>query len=85
MAAKKETGELAGPDRGAISRRHVEEWQLFRKAALAPLLESLDGDAAKTAKAIADVIKICHQEERKAHDFGEGIVTPQGFQIGWEG
>ena len=85
MAQGSQGRELAGPGRGDISRRHGEEWELFRRCVMAPLLESLDADSAKTAKAIADVIKICHQEERKAHDFGEGIVTPQGFQIGWEG
>lgn len=57
-----------------ISRRQGGEWASFRRDVLDPLYASCAGGELKDAKLLADTIKICHEGERKAFDYGEGAV-----------
>lgn len=53
-----------------MAARHEEEWRRFREEVLTPLYEKVAGGDEKNAKALADIIKICQEGERKAHVFG---------------
>lgn len=55
-----------------MSARQGAEWKRFREEILTPLYERVAGGDEKNAKALADILKICQEGERKAFVFGEG-------------
>lgn len=67
-----------------VSQRHKDEWKKFREVQLASLLSNPDADAAKIAKAIADVLKVYQEGERKAWDFNEEQTTDNSITFAWE-
>lgn len=66
-----------------ISKRQNEEWGEFRKDILNPLYSACRDGEIKDAKLLADVIKICHEGERRAFDYGDGI-TDTSLQIAFD-
>lgn len=70
----------------AMSARHGEEWRRFREEILMPLYEKVAGGDEKNAKALADILKICQEGERKAHIFGgDGEEADSSLQVCFEG
>ena len=55
-----------------VSSRHREEWATFHTELLEPAIQNRDMDAAKFAKAVADILKIYQEGERKAYGFADG-------------
>lgn len=54
-----------------MSAKHAAEWSRFRDEILTPLYQRVAGGDEKNAKALADILKICQEGERKAYAFGE--------------
>lgn len=54
-----------------MASRHGAEWKRFRDEILTPLYLRVAGGDEKNAKALADILKICQEGERKAYAFGE--------------
>lgn len=69
--------------RAQIADRHQQEWNEFRKVILTCAIQEQDMEQAKLAKTLADVLKICQTEERKALDFAEGAFDGS-VEIAWE-
>lgn len=65
-----------------VSLRHRNEWASFRQDILKPAIEARDDAQAKFAKALADILKIYQEGERKAWGFGDGEAEG-GLEIGW--
>lgn len=66
-----------------VSERHRKEWQTFREKFVEPLYESLDGALAKEVKALADILKVYQEGERKAYGFSDGEAD-NGLEVSWE-
>lgn len=60
--------------KGQVSARHREEWRQFREEILAPVVDARDDSGAKFARALADILKIYQEGERKAYGFADGEV-----------
>lgn len=70
--------------RKEIAARHADEWRGYRENILNPAKESQDEKQAKTAKCIADAIRLAQDGERRAQDFGEKeAADAQGYELGW--
>lgn len=67
-----------------ISGKQSGEWEEFRRDVLNPLYSSCKEGELKDAKLLADVIKICHEGERKAFDYGQGLSQDQAIEISFE-
>lgn len=55
-----------------IAEKHIGEWKKFREEIQMPLYERVAGGDEKNAKALADIIKIAQEGERKAFLFQDG-------------
>lgn len=75
---------MTAASKADVFARHKEEWRRFHKSLLARLLEDPDADAAKTAKAIADVLKVYQEGERKAWDFQDDDNRDNTLTFAWE-
>lgn len=64
-----------------ISERHRKEWANFRKKMLDNLIKKGDIEEAKLAKAIADVLKVYQEGERRAWEDKE--TADCKFEITW--
>ena len=68
-----------------VSIRHRMEWRAFRESYLNRCMNDIDPDLAKAAKALADLLKVYQEGERKAYDFTEGNTDHNNeLQISWE-
>lgn len=80
MKKKMEEMEDRMESRAAVSSRHRREWRDFREKVLA---EAQDVESAKYARALADILKVYQEGERKACGFGEGDGADQNLEIAW--
>ena len=69
-------------NKNEVSERHKREWEMFRKSFLSRAMEEGDGECAKLAKAVADVLKVYQEGERKAYGFTEE-ETGEALEIRW--
>lgn len=67
-----------------ISVRHEAEWRRFREEILSPLYNKVAGGDEKNAKALADILKICQEGERKALLFGGDTAQDNSLQVCFE-
>lgn len=68
-------------DKNAVSQRHRDEWRAFRESFFAAGMTGIDLDDAKLAKAVADILKVYQEGERKAYGFAE--VEGGSISMGW--
>lgn len=70
-----------------MGRQQQEEWARFRAEIMQPLYEKVAGGDEKNAKALADILKICQEGERKAHVFAAegGEAEDSSLQVCFEG
>ncbi len=71
--------------RPEISQRHCREWETYRNEILVPARESGDEKTVKTAKTLADAIRITQDGERRAWDFAGGGEVDASMEIAWAG
>ena len=76
---------MINPDenKAQVSQRHRSEWLAFRSELLNPAITNKDLELAKIAKAVADILKIYQEGERKAYGFADG-ETDLATQICWD-
>lgn len=73
-----------GQTQNEIAERHIREWSRFRVEIQMPLYERVAGGDEKNAKALADIIKIAQEGERKAFLFRDGGEADQELSITFE-
>lgn len=71
--------------RPEVSARHKAEWREFRESILAPVVAARDEAGAKFARALADILKIYQEGERKAHGFAGEEEAQGDITFEWEG
>lgn len=76
--------ESKNENKAAISARHRAEWRAFREGILAEVRDTRDMEAAKFAKACADILKVYQEGERKAWGFAEGEDAAEAEYV-WDG
>lgn len=65
--------EFVEESKAEVSARHKREWHDLRVLYVEPLYgDDADLEKAKMARALADILKISQEGERKAWGFGEG-------------
>lgn len=75
---------MTATSKADVFQRHKDEWRKFHKTLLAKLIDEPDADAAKTAKAIADVLKVYQEGELKAWDYQDTDSQDNSFTFAWE-
>lgn len=71
-------------NKSQVSARHRKEWLDFRTLFLEPLYgQDPNPELAKTAKGVADILKIYQEGERKAWGFADGEDNGP-MEIAWE-
>lgn len=75
-------GEMGmSADQRSMSAEHGGEWRRFREEILNPLYERVAGGDEKNAKALADILKITQEGERKAFLFGGGQEADTALDV----
>lgn len=69
--------------RDDVSKRHRDEWKLFRAKFIDPLYSDLDAAKAKEAKALADILKVYQDGERRAYGFSDNDADGK-LEVSWD-
>lgn len=69
-------------NKNEVSLRHRREWREFRDTFLKNAMLEDNAESAKLAKAIADVLKVYQEGERKAWGFSDQEIS-EALEIAW--
>lgn len=70
--------------RAELAELHQNEWREYRQTVLEPCRQAFEERELKTAKTLADAMRIMQDGERRAWDFGEGRETDSELTFVWE-
>lgn len=72
-------------NKAALASRHKKEWDDYRISILNSALTMRDEKECKTAKVLADCIRLTQDGERRAYAFAEaGEIEPEAISYSWQ-